>query len=306
VWQLRVKRVRSTKLTEDAERNLVLAPGAFWNRTLKSKVEDLLRKNTPPKKCYKPHETNIIVSTQERSEQKLSLRFDEWNIVWEEIEDQLKDWSRFFRTGKKLIIDITLFCMEEAQATTMSTQSAAGTAAQRDERDGMLRQSTVWNGVYTLMRCPGHPCKNQGGHCWRDPDNKKHFFLDTAVLTKFVRFAEDGNTLKTHKDVPEFIRELIYAREQAASERKLKRKGSSLEGGPPIKIINVLPSHHGAPPVSLVRRPANFCIPKPRDKSIRSYRDWHCQQVDDPEWKQGFQKACAITLEEGFDLRHVY
>jgi len=87
VWQLRVKRVRSTKLTEDTERNLVLVPGAFWNRTLKSKVEDLLRKNTPPKKCYKPHETNIIVSTQERFEQKLSLRFDEWNIVWEEIED---------------------------------------------------------------------------------------------------------------------------------------------------------------------------------------------------------------------------
>ncbi|KAK3933746.1 hypothetical protein QBC46DRAFT_454626 [Diplogelasinospora grovesii] len=311
VWKLQLKKVRATKLTGDTERNLVLAPGAFWDRTLKSKLEDLLKKNTPPKKCYKPHETNIAVSTQERSETDLSMRFDEWNIVWKDIEDQLRAWSNFFRAGKKLTINISFFCMEETQTIAVSTQSAAGTAAQHVERDDILLQNTIWNDVYALMRCPGHPCKNQGGHCWRNPDSKKHFFLDGQVLTKLVRYAEEGNPLKTHKDVPEFIRELIYAKEQAASERKLKRKGSLCEGGPPIKIVNVLPPHYGqasmgAPPVAPARRPANFSIPNPRDKAIRAYCDWHCRQVDDPEWKQGFQKACAITLREGFDLRHVY
>ncbi|KAK3945965.1 hypothetical protein QBC46DRAFT_424888 [Diplogelasinospora grovesii] len=303
---LQVKKVRSTRLTSDTERNLVLAPGAFWNRTLKSKVEDLFKKNTPRKKCYKPHETNIVVSTQERSERDLSMRFDEWNIVWDDIEDQLRAWSHFFRAGKKLTIDISLVCVEEDQVTAMSTQSAAGTAAQHVERDNILERNTLWNGVYTLMRCPGHPCKNQGGHCWRDPDSKKHFFLDGKVLTKLVRYAEDGNTLNTHKDVPEFIREVIYAKEQATSERKLKRKGSPCESGPPIKIVNVLPPGQASPGVAPMRRPANFSTPKPRDKAIQSYCDWHCKQIDDQEWKQGFQKACTITLKEGFDLRHVY
>lgn len=96
--------------------------------------------------------------------------------------------------------------------------------------------------------------------------------------------------------------------EQEDAERKLKRKGSSLEGGPPIKIVNVLPPGYpqASPSAPPVRRPANFRIPKPRDKAMQSYCDWHCKQVDDLEWKQGFQKACAITLKGGFDLRHIY
>lgn len=156
---------------------------------MRSKVEDLLKKNTPPEKCYKPHETNIAVSTQGRSEPDLNMRFDEWNVVWEDIEDQLRAWSHFFRAGKKLTINISLFCLEEAQAI----QSAAGTAAQHIERDDILQQTTLWNDVYTLMRCPGHPRKNQGGHCRRDPDSKKHFFLDSQILTRLVRHAEEAN-----------------------------------------------------------------------------------------------------------------
>jgi hypothetical protein len=82
-----LKKVRFMKLTDDTERKLILATGALWNRTLRLKVEGLLYKNIPLKKCYKPHETNIIVSTQERFERDLSRRFDGWNIIWEDIED---------------------------------------------------------------------------------------------------------------------------------------------------------------------------------------------------------------------------
>ncbi len=69
-------------------------------------------------------------------------------------------WSHFFRTGKKLTVDISFVCVEEGQATAINTQSAAGTAAQHVERDNILERNTLWNGVYALMRCPGHPCKN--------------------------------------------------------------------------------------------------------------------------------------------------
>ncbi len=50
------------------------------------------------------------------------------------------------------------------------------------------------------MRCTGPPC--QGTYCWRDPDNRKHYKLDTSVLIKLIDYAEEGNTLRTHGDVP--------------------------------------------------------------------------------------------------------
>jgi hypothetical protein len=37
-WKLLLKKGRLTKLTNDTEQNLVLAPSAFWDRTLKSKL----------------------------------------------------------------------------------------------------------------------------------------------------------------------------------------------------------------------------------------------------------------------------
>ncbi len=160
------------------------------------------------------------------------------------------------------------------------------------------------------MRCPGHPCKNQGAYYWRDPEGKKHFFLDTKDLTKLVRYTEEGNALKTHKDVPEFIRDLLYAKEQESLEQRLKRKRTSSESGPPIKIVNVLPPYHGQaspdPAPAAERRVADHAIPRPRDQAFQRYYEWHCRQVDDLEWKQGFQKAYTITLKEGLDLRHVY
>src|SRR4051812_39884704 len=47
-WKLLLRNgLRLPKLTSDTGQNLVLAPGAFWERTLKSKVEDLLKRSTP-------------------------------------------------------------------------------------------------------------------------------------------------------------------------------------------------------------------------------------------------------------------
>ncbi len=89
-WKLLLKKGRLTKLTSDTEQNLVLSPGAFWNRTLKSKVEDLLKRATPRNKCYNLDETNIAICTTKRAERPLSKRFDELNICWDMIEEQLR------------------------------------------------------------------------------------------------------------------------------------------------------------------------------------------------------------------------
>jgi len=46
----------------------VLAPGVFWDQTLKPKLQQLLGKKTPRNKCYEPDETNVVVSVTDRSQ----------------------------------------------------------------------------------------------------------------------------------------------------------------------------------------------------------------------------------------------
>ena len=163
------------------------------------------------------------------------------------------------------------------------------------------------------MRCTGPPC--QGTYCWRDPDNRRHYKLDTSVLTKLVDFAEEGHTLRTHGDIPPWIRELIYAKDQQDSERrKRKRQASISESLPPIHIMNVLPAgyNQNSAGCSAVSTPgtqaasAQLDIPQPTDQSLRRYCEWLCTRVTDPVWKSGYRDACRIALEEGLDLERLF
>ncbi|PNP59235.1 hypothetical protein FNYG_14986 [Fusarium nygamai] len=110
-WKLQLRKGRLSKLTNDTEQNLVLAPGAFWETTLEAKVDKLLKQKTPPGKSYVPEETIVVVSVTDRSERDLTKRLDEFNIDWELAEEQLGKWCPLFRTGKKLRIDISFICM---------------------------------------------------------------------------------------------------------------------------------------------------------------------------------------------------
>jgi len=127
-----------------------------------------------------------------------------------------------------LCLDISFIYKEAtptvAVRTQQTTRRGGVTALQLAERAELLEeqeaagQTTVWKEVYSLMRCTGPPC--QGTYCWRDPENWRHYKLDTSVLTKLVDYAEEGNTVRTHGDVPPWIRELIYAKDQRDSERR--------------------------------------------------------------------------------------
>ncbi|KAJ4180726.1 hypothetical protein NW759_017232 [Fusarium solani] len=261
-WKLQLRKGRLTKLTNDTERDLVLAPGAFWDRTLESKVEELLRKKTPRGKCYLPEETNVIVSVTDRSERDLTKRFDEFNIDWRLVEGQLSDWSHLFRMGKKLRIDMSFICKEKTQqrsTTVLQGNRGSATARQLAERDQLL----------DTQEAESRP------RVWND-------------------YAEEGNELETHKDVPVYILDMIYEKDTEDSERRLKRKAPGSESDRPIKIVNVLPSPYGqptaegcTPPVSSFPHASpsafhltNLVIPTPIDKSIDIYTEWNCDQQE--------------------------
>ena len=80
----------------------MLPPGAFWDQTLRPKLQQLSVRKTPQNKCYEPDETNVVVSITDRSQRDLTKRFDELDIDWEVVENQLVTWSHLLRNRKQL------------------------------------------------------------------------------------------------------------------------------------------------------------------------------------------------------------
>ena len=59
--------VNSKELSKDTERDLVLAPTAYWHMVLKPKLERLLQKKLPQNRHVRGDDTNVIVSVNHRS-----------------------------------------------------------------------------------------------------------------------------------------------------------------------------------------------------------------------------------------------
>ncbi|EXL39520.1 hypothetical protein FOCG_17877 [Fusarium oxysporum f. sp. radicis-lycopersici 26381] len=326
-WKLQLHKGRFSKLTNDTEQDRVLAPGAFWHMTLEDKVNKLLGQKTPRGKKYVPEETIIVVSVTDRGERDFTKRFDEFNIDWKMAEEHLCKWSPLFRAGKKLRIDISFICKEEEhQGSRVAQQqgSRSATARQLAQRDQLLEtqeaagRPRVWKDVYDLMRCNGNLCP--GSYCYVD-EQRKHIGLNTSILTKMVEYAEEGNELRTHRDVPPNILDMIYEKERLDGERRAKRKApSSSESDRPIKIVNVMPSPYGntttegcTPPSShfgtvssSVVDLTDLVIPKPIDRAVDDYTEWLCDRVEDQNWKAGFRSAGSITKADCLELEHVY
>jgi hypothetical protein len=314
-------------ISKDTELNLVLAPSFYWPLFLRPKLEKLLCKKLSSNKHVRPDDTNVVVSVTERSERDLTKRFDETEIDWPVVEKQLRAWGELFRIGKKLRVDLSFNYLETGQQLPTSSRKgdkrgfASATqqmlterATQLDAEEETSGQASIWRDVYNLMRCPGPPC-NLGPHCWRDPIGKKHYKLKTHQLRSLIRYVERGGHLRTHDDVPEDIRQQLYAEEQQRLERYQRAPNVSSSNLPPINITNVLPgpSHKlsvsnspmATPP--LVAPPIiPLVIPGLRDVAVKEYSDWQQSKVVDPILKAEFQKACDVALADGLDLEQIH
>ena len=92
--------------------------------------------------------------------------------------------------------------------------------ADRDARidaEQVTGQRSVWRDVYRVMRCPGPPCRHEGQYYWHDPEGKRHYRLKTHHLKALVKYVEQGGVLETHADVPDSVREQLYAEENQAA-----------------------------------------------------------------------------------------
>jgi hypothetical protein len=306
-------------VSKDTEPNLVLAPRFYWSLFLREKLDKLLQKKLSPSKRVTCEDTNVVVSVTDRSERDLTKRFDERDVDWFLVEKQFLAWGESFRAGKKLRVDVSFNYVEIGQQATVSTRRAGkrgGSSAtqqmlterdsQLDAEEGDLRQPSIWQDVYNLMRCPGPPC-NLGPHCWRDPHGKKHYKLRTHQLKGLIRHVEQGGQLRSHDDVPEDIRQQVYAEEQQQIERQRKATSSTSSGHPPIHITNVLPG----PPHTPSEQAASPSMPRLDihgflDVAVEEYSDWQQSRVRREDQKNEIRKLCSIALDHGLDLQQLY
>ncbi|KAH8901578.1 hypothetical protein GQ53DRAFT_800935 [Thozetella sp. PMI_491] len=288
-WKLTVNgKVVST----DSEPILVLAPSDFWEKTLRNKLDRLLKKKLPSNKSYKTDDTNIVVFVRDRSERDLTKRFDDLDIEWPIVENQLQARSHLFRAGRRLRIDMSFNYIE--------TGARSGTTTKRGTKRGFASIS-------------------QQMLSQRDIVSKKRYRLKTHHFKTLVEYIEQGGRLQSHDDMPEFFRQQLFAEEQRYSEEQ-QRKRVSTTSYPPINITNVMPTPTPSPealvmpsaaptpamqPVSCVV-PFPLEIPGPRDVAVKEYCEWQGSQVEHPNIKEEFRKIYLVMMEYCLDLEQVY
>jgi hypothetical protein len=312
--------LKNRKVCQDTEQGIVLAPALCWRLLLEPKLEKFMERMLAKDRPVKSEDTNIAISVNERGQDALIRRFDDTNVDWSVIERQLLTWNELFQRGKKLTVKISFNYTEDGQALDTSSRKRdkrasttsrmlAARDTQLDREEASSGRPSIWASVYELMRCPVSSC-NSGPHCWRDPVGKKHYKLRTFHLTKLIEHVMEGHILQTHDDVPDDIRQKLYAEEQQGNERRQKPTNSSAVNCPPINITNVLPAPSQIPPApempSKSSSTTRLEIPGPRDKAVKDYCAWQQSQVEDPILKEAYEIAYNVMMDDGMDLELIH
>lgn len=316
-------------LAMDTEQDVPLELVPYWRHSLYPKLKRLLKKKFAADSQPKFEDTFAVVSVNDRSERDLRKHFDGLKVNWAKIEDQLLKWGEHCRRGRNLRINLEFHCVEvnrpraeSASATSRGGRRSATTRMLTElddetERDRLNGNRAVWRDVYALMRCPGPPC-HLGPHCWREPVGKKHYRMLTHQLKQLVLYKEEGNKLESHDDVPDQVRQELFAVEQQRLERQQQSAKQSSKALPPIHITNVLPGHVSDQASDSSGTNVAFAatlapeqttcvkIVGQRDIAVHKYTAWQRSQVHNADLKSQFDQAESAILKHGWDLEQVY
>ena len=69
----------------------------------------------------------------------------------------------------------------EKRGTTSVTKGMLAKQNAQINAKNVFGQPLVWQDVYIMMYCSRSLCHNKNGHCWQDPEGKKHYALKHTI-----------------------------------------------------------------------------------------------------------------------------
>lgn len=306
-WTLYLEgKIRRSKLTDDTERNVTLAPLAYWQDQLNPKIDAFI-KDKQGTDTYTAKEVKVVVSSPGTRSGALRLRSKtDTDIKWNQIEEQLIKLSPMIHAGKELKVEIEIeykvvkgpgssTTKKGGRSQTIAQLKAALSVQEENKAEG---RKTAFSSLFPIFECPQLGCKI-GPYCWRDPDTMVRYKVETGILQLMWKHMQEGkiDEITCHDDVPKYIRDEIMQERTSA-----KRKDTHL---PPINITNVLPENnsvaaHAQPP----RKKLKFDGITNEDVDV--YCNWHLGRTTRAAWQDGFRKARDLTLEHGITLKQLY
>jgi hypothetical protein len=318
-------RVNQRSILDDTEQDVALAPAVYWDRFLRTELETAVRKwEQNRNKALKSEGGSVAVSVSKHGQKKFTKPFEGTNINWSMIENQLLKWGDFFHEGKTLSLDLTFNYVEDTQPPSTTSQKGNNrgrlSRTQRMLADGDMLQAaeegspgSIWKELFDIFRCPGDHC-SKGPHCWVDPVDGKHYPLTRYYMRSLIKLAQEGLPITGYDDVPQDIRNQLYAVDRQSLERRQKASSHATApetNGPNIKITNVMPSPsplgslRTTTPVPDMPQVNHLDIPGSRDANSKEYFIWQQSQYDDPHQKKEFDTAFKAMRELGLDLETI-
>lgn len=177
----------------------------------------------------------------------------------------------------------------------------------------IMLKTTLANPQFSEMcirRCDvqDHPASIRGstaGRIWRERST-----TDSGPIA-LVKYVKQGGIIKTHDDIPDNVREQLYAEERERLSKQNKSANGSAGSMPPQININILPTQSSQPVISSSWRTeatpisdqADYLdIPGPREAVVEEYANWHLSRVNSDSYKENIMRARDIALENCLDL----
>jgi len=131
--------------------------------------------------------------------------------------------------------------------------------------------------------------------------------MRTHQLKALIRHVAQGGQLQSHDDVPEDVRQQLYAEEQQQLERHHRARHRASASHPPVHITNVLPgpSHPSSDSVEVQAKP-RLNVPGFLDTAVEEYSTWQQSRVKRQNQKDDIQNMCDMALEHGLDLQQLH
>jgi hypothetical protein len=144
---------------------------------------------------------------------------------------------------------------------------------------------------------------------------KKHYKMRTHHIKALVKHVEQGGTLETHNDVPDMIRDQLYAEERQRIEKRQKAPNPPPSGAmlPSINInvgptqpCQVTKSSYDQAYITTSISPIDLDTVGPIEVAVEEYTDWHLAKVSTENFKENIRRARDVMLENCLDLAQLH